>query len=136
MKGNHCGAARHEVGDYGCAYIGTTAAAVLEQELRDLAEARQMGAIDDGATSPLSLHQACAYEHGVRSGKKAEADALEILDRAAPLPTVPSRTKSTQMSSSVGQWRWKSSRKVGQSSFRSCHRPSGGRLVLLQFVSW
>ena len=49
MRANLCGAARREIGDYGRAYIWTTAAAVLEQKQRDLAEARQIGAVDDGA---------------------------------------------------------------------------------------
>jgi len=40
IGGNLCGAARREIGDYGRAYIGTAATAVLEQVQRDLAEAR------------------------------------------------------------------------------------------------
>jgi Resolvase, N terminal domain len=43
---------------------GATAAAVLEQEQRDLSEACQIAALNDGATLPLSLRQARAREHG------------------------------------------------------------------------
>src|SRR5271165_5350827 len=64
MGGDLRGTARREVGDDGRAYIGTAAAAVLEQVQCDLTEARQIGAVDDGATLPFSFHQARAREHG------------------------------------------------------------------------
>jgi hypothetical protein len=55
MRASLCRAARREIGNYGRAYIGTTAAAVLEQVQRDLAEARQIGAVDDGVCFGVQL---------------------------------------------------------------------------------
>jgi hypothetical protein len=64
MGGGLCGAARREVGDYWSADVRATTAAVFKQEQRDLVEARQIGAVDDRAALPLSLHQARVCEHG------------------------------------------------------------------------
>jgi hypothetical protein len=49
------------IGDERGADIRTPAAAVFQQEQRDLAETGEVGAVDDGATTALA-----AYQTGVR----------------------------------------------------------------------
>src|SRR5271157_2754582 len=56
-------AAGCEIGDQRRAYVRASAAAVLEEEKRNLAEADEIGAVDDGTAVTFALHQTRACEH-------------------------------------------------------------------------
>src|SRR5271157_234749 len=88
-------AARGKIGDERRADVGTPAAAILQKEQRDFAEAGEVGTVDDGAAVTLAAHQTGAREnaqvrrHGVlRNGHEARQfaywDALGLASNQKP----------------------------------------------------
>jgi hypothetical protein len=69
----------------------------------------------DVATSPITPKRNTDFAERTRHSTKRRQSLSPV--RLAPFPTKPLRTSRTQIPcSSVGQWCWKSSRKVSQSS--------------------
>lgn len=72
--------------DDGIADLGPSAAAITQQENRDIPELRKVGAVDDRAAMPLGGHEACARqdrEMGRQCVRRHFEQACEVAGRKA-----------------------------------------------------